>query len=381
MFKFLFLIKKLIYAKKIFSLPYKAKILFYGHPLNKNIFKYIGGSKYQIMDVRGLEVNIPLLIISIFSKNIVKSYKENYITYVNPNLIISSIDNDFFLLDLKRKFLNIRLLIIQNGWKAYYGDIFESLDKNHNPLDKFKIDYFFTYGVYVGNYLKKYINGKIISIGSFINNDIDKQIPISQKNNILYISQWQEEGMYLNSQYFTQKEIIRDIDVIILKFLIKYTAVHNLRLNILLRSKKNNKSLQKEINYFKSINSKLNFLISDSLYTSYQLTDQALIVVGSDSSLVYESLARGNKTAFFSIRGKLLKIDGLDFAWPANIKKTGYFWTNNINDRSFSKILDFLINLDDNKWDNYLDSIRVNNIINIDWKNLQIKSIVEKLIV
>ena len=94
----------------------------------------------------------------------------------------------------------------------------------------------------------------------------------------------------------------------------------------------------------------INFLVPNSKNSAYNIVDYSKIIVGVDSTLAYESLSRGNKTAFFSIRGTLLKLKGLDFAWPCKVNKSGSFWTNTVSDDKFIEILNFLFNIDQNNW-------------------------------
>lgn len=74
------------------------------------------------------------------------------------------------------------------------------------------------------------------------------------------------------------------------------------------------------------------------------------IAVMVNSTLGYESIARGNKTAIFSIRGTMLGIEGFGFGWPRDSPDEGLFWPNNPDLDSFIPILDYLFEVDYVQW-------------------------------
>ena len=57
------------------------------------------------------------------------SYIENYIKLSKPKLVVTFCDNDERFLNLKNKFVNLKTIFIQNGWRSNYLDIFENLKK------------------------------------------------------------------------------------------------------------------------------------------------------------------------------------------------------------------------------------------------------------
>ena len=86
------------------------------------------------------------------------------------------------------------------------------------------------------------------------------------------------------------------------------------------------------------------------------------------------------KLLFFSIRGTILKLKGLDFAWPCKVNKSGSFWTNSVNDDKFLKILNFLFNIDENNWLLLLRKLNIEKIISNDPNNHLVKKIINKCI-
>ena len=113
-------------------------------------------------------------------------------------------------------------------------------------------------------------------------------------------------------------------------------------------------------------------------YTSYQAVDSAEVVVSIDSTLGYESIARGRKTAIFPIRGTLLEISGRDYGWPGDFPDEGPFWTNKPDPDIFIRILDYLFKVSDEQWKKDVDSTNFSSQMEYDSGNTIFKSILEK---
>jgi surface carbohydrate biosynthesis protein len=78
-----------------------------------------------------------------------------------------------------------------------------------------------------------------------------------------------------------------------------------------------------------------------------------------DSTLGYESIARGSKTATFSIRGSSsITPRMLPYGWPDDFPDVGSFWTNNPDPDKFIRILDYLFEVNDTQW---REDVRVSN--------------------
>ena len=109
---------------------------------------------------------------------------------------------------------------------------------------------------------------------------------------------------------------------------------------------------------------------------SYSAINRFEIVTHIDSTLGYESLARGNKTASFTLRGSLMDVDsanfGWDFGWPGSYKDDGLFWTNKNNVSNFKKIMDYLRDVSDLEWERVRSDV-MKNIICYDADNKKVK--------
>ena len=73
--------------------------------------------------------------------------------------------------------------------------------------------------------------------------------------------------------------------------------------------------------------------------------------MGIDTTVLYESLARGTKTIFCDIRPSNKFLDKTRyFGWPKKFKKHGPFWTSNNDYYSIKKVMKNILNTNENSW-------------------------------
>ena len=112
--------------------------------------------------------------------------------------------------------------------------------------------------------------------------------------------------------------------------------------------------------------------------SSYDSVDQAEIVVFTSSTLGYEALARGKKTAALMLDAELIGADALRFGWPKNFITEGKFWTHKLDKTRMYEILDFLRKVDDHEWRELL-SQTIQDVINFDAGNSKFSDAIEEL--
>ena len=111
---------------------------------------------------------------------------------------------------------------------------------------------------------------------------------------------------------------------------------------------------------------------------SYERIDESRYVVSCDSTLAYEALSKGKKTAIISVRGKFLNNNSFKFGWPANLDDKGPFWTNEIDEVYFEKIMNYLISISDQEWRKTILSL-LENVMIYDYNNTILKNNLRKL--
>ena len=170
-------LKYVVNAKKTWSRPNKSPLLIYDAEGMNIYFEYIQKWSPEVLHVRGEGINLQVLFASLLKGGKPHdSYVDEYIRSVNPDLIITFIDNSLNFLTISQRHKSIKTLFIQNGARYYYGDIFYTLDSIHpNNLKKLTVDYMMTFGETTRDYYHKYISGSIIPVGSIKNNLVPRQ--------------------------------------------------------------------------------------------------------------------------------------------------------------------------------------------------------------
>ena len=385
------LFSTLLKTKLVFTLPSKKKILIYDNN-NFNYFKkFLNNFDHEILYTRKEIINLPILVISLFKNFLSKigyNYKYQYIKYVNPKIIITMTDNDLDF--LRYKFKDKKKIAIQNAYrKDNFPDIF-SYNK-YEKKNEYNLDYIFCFNNSIGELYKRSFGAKPIVTGSLKNNLI-KKVKIKDKKTIGYISQFRmrmvnEKYMFpytdfiknLNFSTFKKKNYnnittkeFYEKDEKVIKYVLKYLLKKNITLNIIGVMKKNQEI---EKRYYENIckGYKFNFIKNNSYGNSYKIIDEYKIIIGLDSTMLYESLARKITVAFFSVRRSSFKNYNSFFGFPYNKKAKGFFWTSSANYLEVSRVLDNLFNLKKSHYKNKVKSY-LSNLTYFDTNNKKFSS-------
>jgi len=373
-------ISMFVRAKKRWKSPPKADVLQFDSTGADYFRSYLQNLRVEILCLCDQEINIPILMRSMLSaKNIMCAYRDNYIKAVNPQLMITFIDNSPLFYDMAKRHPGIKFIAVQNGIRSYYVDIFEMLDELSVGLNRFRVDYYLAFGSRVAQELEKYLDGVKLCIGSFRNNLVPKTRR-TILGRIAYVSQYRDfNGGFigLGGKKLTQEEFAGKSDRIILSFLIDYAQKANKSLYIIPCMGRDKNMLAKEKEYFYSLTGeRMSFTDWAWHGSSYDSVDEAEVTVNLDSSLGHESAARGNKTAFFSIRTEQMGVAGYTYGWPKNHPDEGPFWTKIANVDAFTRILDHLFAITPQDWSTELSEYKFSEITTYDPGNTVFQKII-----
>ena len=312
----------------------------------------------ETLKIRREDINIPCLIRSIFSVSFWRgrlriAYHLSYVEFSRPRVVVTFNDNSksFWELSTELSHKNIRTCLIQNGIRGLRGDIFEMLSEN----ERFKVDYMFLFGEAVAALYKKYVEGTVFTLGSFKNNSIDRAE--GKQHALTYVSNFPSDpsprpllvdalGREISHAQFieAERQLFRRLDV--------WCADKCVKLSIVGRNRKGTPDEMQEFDFYKGLLRKCDwvFIPKESEVSSYEVVDRSQNVICIDSTLGYESLARGTRTAFFFLRGKYIDCESRRFGWPGFPSGEGYFWTDDLKDGHFEKIMDFCFNGAEKDW-------------------------------
>jgi surface carbohydrate biosynthesis protein len=375
---------QLIIPPKIFTSPQKCDILIFDK-VGSDLFKpYLKNYRVEVLCIRAERVNIFCLMAAVFETSfwqgkLMKAYIYAYIKMTAPTLCITFIDNNPLFYEISTRFPRIKTLFVQNGIRDTFSQWLDTSVKARLHT----VDYMLVFNDYIANKYLQYIKGETVVIGSFKNNSI----PIKRdkiNNLILFIPTYVKKSpssevayqhpygppIYWND-YF-QSEII------VLKFLKNWCQNNNKTLCLAARSIE--EDIEEKEFYEKILHgSSWVTLPMIDIYSTYRHCDSAQIVVSIDSTIGYESLARGNRTAIFSCRGIALKRDDRVFGWPAKLASRGSFWTNDQDVSHFQNIMDYLNVATEEDWNKDCQDY-VHSVMRLNLDNPQFKSIVHEVL-
>ena len=352
--------------------PKKANALLYFVTGSEVIKPYFAKDELRILDLREHEVNISVALLCIFDRDLsAQNYAVRYIKIVQPKLILTFIDNFPPFFQLKKQFPDIHTMLIQNGIRSERGDLFGKL-LEELQLEGNHVDHMFVFGSAVGLIYNKYISGNIIPIGSFKNNLV--KLNGTKSRSIAYISTYRPgiSGEFIvpdsapdNPVTYEQITVRRETTII---FVAEYCRANNLELIIVGKDE----DFVAENLYYQKLLKDYSWTLKPrkTAMNSYGVIDNSEIVVFTSSTLGYEALARGIKTAALLIDAKLLDADALKFGWPVKVKDDGKFWTHQFDEKRFGEILDYLLTVSDANWDE-IRSETIREIICYDENNSQ----------
>jgi surface carbohydrate biosynthesis protein len=399
---FLKIIFFFFFIKKNFKKISHKKILIYDRHSIPFLKKIVDLKKCEILSTRFVinhsanknlneSINLRILLRCFFKfKFTRKYYVEEYINFLKPKIVITAVDNDLFFYQLKKKFNTTIFISIQTSLRSALNDLFSNI---HNLiLNHSKCDYSFVYNDYIGKFYKKFLGTTAISIGS-IRSNCERIINQKKKISLLYVSTY--KGLKNNLLFIDKKKIIpfykeaktikenlyrSDIiknEIKLLKNLNKFLKLNN-KLSLTILGCRDNK-LEKKFYENILINTKFNFISRTENRNTYKIIDDSEVIINIDSSIGYESIARGSKVAFFSIRGLSYPFNTSFFCWPRKIKKKGYFWTHAFSFNELNRVLKNTLNISNA---NYKLKIKKSfkGLLKYNYNNVRIKNFIDQKI-
>lgn len=350
--KLSWLYRVFIVAPKQWSLPLHTDVVIY-YPMGSDLLiHYLGGASHQILVLNGELINVPALIKSTLTKDFWlgrpdRAYVWSFLSLVKPKVVASFIDNDPLFYEISDRFEGIKTILLQNGIRDNWLDRF-SINRD------WKVDVIFVHNSSIGEYYQTKIASNIIPAGSLKNN----LVPINPKKHldeVLFLSQYHQKSIPgkpivfdANGKAYGWEEFFA-IDGFLIQYLDSWCSDHGKTLRVCGRE---TEKFGPEYQYFKKRITKSSWVYepSSSPLGAYQQLDAANIVVTVDSTLGYESLARGGKTAFFAGRGQFINSKARRFGWPGSLPESGPFWAASVNSDEVYRVMDYLAGESDVQW-------------------------------
>ena len=346
--------------KKVSKKPPKVDVIIYDRNGSELLEPYLMGKTHVTISTRCESVNLYILLKSIvklnfWNLNSFDSYISTYIQCVAPKVVITFTDNDSRFYLISKQFPSVKTIMIQSGVRGISGDVFDHLEHS----DKFRVDFILSMNVFVGEKYLEYMEGEVIPIGSFKNNMCEKVSRV-EEDQVLFISQWAKQPVDSSIFYFENDgtpikyEEFFSVDGLVLNLLQKWCERNSKQLVVLGREQETNKD---EFQYYFNllpVNS-FKFLPKLDSLSNYHELDKSKIVVYVDSTLGFESIGRANRTASFAWRKLSDGRQLVRFGWPLELEPEGVFWSSEVSESNFNKIMDYLNTVSESEWKNVIE--------------------------
>ena len=358
-------LKIFIFSKWIFNKPRKKKILIYDR-VSEDFWRFFfSKNSCEILDVRYESINIYVFLFTLFNSGIESfkdNYKKNYIKFVSPKIVFTSIDNNPGFYNLRNIYDKPFYVSVQNGMRdnSFYEQCRRYIKEKKKEL---KADHIFLFGSNEKKRFSKIIKAKIHCVGNIRNNSYPIQ-RIKKKKKIKFI-------MFVSAhhkQAYKEAGYRFEEDKKLFNLLYKFCKKKGVQLGLC--SKLNS---SQEI-FFRNSFVKGNWVYYPRFNTrkTYELINKQQMIVFDWSTLGFEALAKGLKCVAFY---KDFPLEGHYVKYP----KSGFFWTNSKNYNDLEKTLNRVILSSNKQWKKVVDKYS-SELINYDANNIKSKKILNNLL-
>jgi surface carbohydrate biosynthesis protein len=337
------------------ALPAKCDVVIYDAANAELLTPYLNRYRVEVLSIRGESIHARCLLLAtcnvIFWKGApVQAYADAFIAATSPKVVVTFIDNNADFYSISSRFPNVKTLFLQNGTRGEVGDIFGRL----TPSNQNHVDWMLVHNAAIARQYQKFVAGNAIAMGSLKNNAIVKSPDVAIEG-ILFISQYHQkpkdnEPLWIEpdgvaiywDQFFAA-------DIRVIGFLGEWCTTNRKILRICGRGSE--KSGPEHDFYADHLKDRAwEYVPRSDSHSAYKLIDAAEIVVSIDSTLGYESLGRGKRTAGLSCRKINQPTTSFEFGWPGGLPNNGPFWTNDDDENQFKRVMDYLNAVSDVDW-------------------------------
>ena len=336
-----------------FARPRCADVVIYDEEGADELVTFLDPSRVIVLDLSGRTFNIWVLIGTVVrGGRSMHDYAIRFLSHVKPRLVLTLIDTTPFFYRIKNTHPQIVVASIQNGWRGKECEIDFTREATIGPLSA---DHVFCFGETSARLYRSLIDVNPVVIGSFRSNHVPVKPRIADDLVALISTIRPKVDLdrpvldYLGKPTVDYRTIYRRRHELA-GYVANFCVTNNLRLRVVGKDMDPTREAEFYDRAFAHSPVKWEFIPRSTRLGSYPLIDDARIVVSSSSSLGYEALARGHRSAFFMLDPEVTGNFGDRFAWPEAFDDRGPFWTNFLDESVTMEILEFLHRLEDDAW-------------------------------
>ena len=386
-------------TKRVWRRPSRASLLIIDRGTASPLDEMFAHHNPHIMEIRGESVNMFALLRALPKIRLgAVAYLEAYIDFVKPKLILSrNGDSDLNLWRLKRRAqVQYQVALVQNGWRPdNFGAIPISDHKSSRKKIRPSVDCAMIFGsAQADDRLLEHVYS-LTAVGSSKLNMIDFARFPQTLRDIVFISEYRHQEFLKNPDFYR-------VDAVVCKYLSDFANRNSVEIHVA-GVMPDRERIEAEKAWFAEQLAGCNWKFHErsKSESSYLLINDADVVVTVDSTMGYESLALGKKTAILCCRrlhrseGRQSLFDlmsdkvrshenppdlknGINNRFGASFKfeEVGFFWSNIESTDEFERVLTNVFQASTTEFERISRPIRDQLMVH-DYGNTKIRAYVE----
>ena len=357
--------------KLVWRRPQRAEVVVFDHYGIQGLIPILEDGTYSVFKNRRSELHVlaifHMLVRFRFSW---RDYCASYLRLTGARFVVTGIDSNATFYTLKHALPEVRFVAVQNGIRGNgspvkNGDLWTMLAESpHQPPT---VDVIATFGRAHSRQYAQHIRCRTVEIGSSRSNliPVEKSHQQTVRTRVGFISNFSGQphagvfpdgtasprAMYIGAREVSAREYFA-ADAKVASLVADICSSHGWDLHIIGRR---TAEFPHERMFFANACGLLpyEFFPKMSEESSYRHLDTCDLVVAIDSTLGYEMIARGKRTAFVAARSLLLggeESQQFAFGFPGDFQPSGLFWTNSLNREAITEIIRRVISLSDDEW-------------------------------
>jgi surface carbohydrate biosynthesis protein len=344
-------ISRLLRTRFEWTKPQHAEVAILDASVASELLEYLDGYSVGIVDLDGRRLNLWALIRVLVKGRLTQfDYLCEYLYLMQPRLCITLIDTTPYIYRIKSRIPSIKTISIQNGWRGF--ETKRDLERQSKPL---KIDHMLCFGEAAKTTYSESISGTFHLIGGFRSNKVPVQTD-PQSNIVALISTLRPKvnlsepaTSYSSFPPVTYSEIF-ERRLTLATYVAEFCRQASLRLIVIGKDFDSSRECEMYTRTLGQSEVDWEFCPRTELLESYQNLDRARIAVSTSSSLGYEAIGRGIRTASFMLDPEITGNWGDKFGWPLIHENEGTIWTNYLDRERTMGMLWKLHEMSDAAW-------------------------------
>lgn len=322
-----------------------------------DLLAYVREESTAIVDLRRRHLNAWVLARTVLrGRRSMLDYAAAYLRTVKPTVVLTMIDTTPLFYRLKARWPSATYVSVQNGWRAH--EFVRDLRAEGGEL--LVADRVLCFGEAAASLYREHIGAEPVVIGSLRNNAAPQVAAGTGRGTVALISTLRDK-VDLDSWMvgYDGEPLVRYREVFDRRLqLASWVAEFCRSARLHLRVVGKDLDSARERGFYRDLlgpeGDGWSFAARRGPQSSYEEISRARIVVSTSSTLGYEALARGIRTAFFMLDAELPGRFGDRFGWPLPLGDDGPLWTNRLDRDAVPEVLGRLHRMDDAQWSHAL---------------------------